>query len=914
MLETKNPAGETGQKRFHAPNSTNPDRIRKALPYIDAHDRDTWVKVGMAIKSELGDAGFDLWDDWSRSADNYNSKDARDVWRSIDPHGGIGIGTLFHLARRGGWVDEERQREQAEAADKAQKLFDKASQASSSHPYLVRKGVVLRSHTLREIDAGEAKAILGYLPKAGDEALSGRLLVVPIQRDGRLCSLELIDEAGRKTALRGRGTRSGGYWATDPLPEGDGAGLTLLIGEGVATVLSASLAIEQAFGCAALSNTNLMPVAQAMRCRYPKADLVILADLEKATGKPDRHAIEAARAVGARLAIPTFRQRAPEQKDFNDLHQAEGHEAVARCIKKATDPAPIPFLDAADRPCFAVLDDPTEWNGRKLRAGVYYCGISEKRDAPPTPYEIWICSPLHIEAITFDEHGGNFGRLLRFKNSLGQWREWAMPMELLRGSGEELRGELLAMGVELELGKARSYLPAYLQSRVPDRKMRCASRVGWVDRAFVLPDAAIGPGAEEIVFQSGERSYAEFAVAGTLADWQASIARKASANPLLMLALSAAFAGPLLAPCHAEGGGLHFVGDSSTGKTTLIQAACSVWGGPDYRRSWRATSNGLEGAAALFNDCLLALDEISECHPREVGAIVYALGNGIGKQRASRTGAARVLNRWRCLVLSSGERGIAASMAEGGRRVKAGQTVRLLDVPVARKHGAFDDLHGAATAAAFADGIKTATSKCYGAAGRTFLKELSRDTRDFCALLERCKALPQFDPGTHEGQAKRAAARFALIGLAGELATEYGITGWAEKEAIRAAAEAFRLWQGWHGKGNDERRQIAEAMADFIDRHGDARFSDIKAMPDVPIRDRAGWWRDGTDGREYLFTAPGLREALTGFDFKRALDALQEIGALPAPGATGERARFLRINGRGVKLYPINPAKLTEGL
>ena len=35
----------------------------------------------------------------------------------------------------------------------------------------------------------------------------------------------------------------------------------------------------------------------------------------------------------------------------------------------------------------------------------------------------------------------NFGRLLRFRNTVGRWREWAMPMELLRGSGDELRGE-----------------------------------------------------------------------------------------------------------------------------------------------------------------------------------------------------------------------------------------------------------------------------------------------------------------------------------------------------------------------------------------------------------------------------------------------------------------------------------------
>jgi hypothetical protein len=72
----------------------------------------------------------------------------------------------------------------------------------------------------------------------------------------------------------------------------------------------------------------------------------------------------------------------------------------------------------------------------------------------------------------------------------------------------------------------------------------------------------------------------------------------------------------------------------------------------------------MEGAAALFNDSLLALDEISECDPRDVGAIVYSLGNGRGKQRAQRTGAARSVVRWRCMVISSGERAIATHMQE----------------------------------------------------------------------------------------------------------------------------------------------------------------------------------------------------------------------------------------------------------
>jgi hypothetical protein len=46
---------------------------------------------------------------------------------------------------------------------------------------------------------------------------------------------------------------------------------------------------------------------------------------------------------------------------------------------------------------------------------------------------------------------------------------------------------------------------------------------------------------------------------------------------------------------------------------------------------------------------------------------------------------------------------------------------------------------------------------------------------------------------------------------------------------------------------------------------------------------RAEWCREDVDERVYLFNNEGLREALTGFDFKRSLDALQEAGAL-GPG------------------------------
>ena len=577
-----------------------------------------------------------------------------------------------------------------------------------------------------------------------------------------------------------------------------------------------------------------------------------------------------------------------------------------------------------DRPKFVVIDDWHEEGATKYRPGVWHFGIKPGRgEAPPTLTQQWICSPLYLDAVTTDAHGGNYGRLLRIKSTLGKWTTWAMPMNMLRGDCSDLRGELLGMGVEID-PFARNLLAVYLQDRAPKRRIQCALQTGWAStdyKAFVLPDTVIGPQSASVAYQSGERGSEEYTLSGTLERWQAGTAALAVGNPLLVLALSAAFAGPVLARCNAESGGIHLIGDSSTGKTTAVESACSVWGGPNFKRSWRTTSNGLEGAAALFNDSLLALDEISECDPRQVGEVVYMLGNGRGKQRAGRTGSARAVARWRSSVISTGERSIATTMTEGGHRVKAGQSVRLLDVPAKRTYGAWDNLHRYATGTAFSDALKIEAATHYGHGGRAFLEKLTRDHDDsFSAALDTIKGRDEFQAPGGEGQAKRAAGRFAVLALAGELATSYGITGWETGEAIKAAAVGFAAWlslRGGIGQGNAERGQIAERIISFIERHGDSRFTDAASDDEqraMMVRDRAGYWRAAGDGRVYLFTADGLREALKGFDFNRALDALQEIGAIETPGADGKRAKFIRINGRGMKLYAVNPSNIEGGV
>ncbi|MCB9968698.1 MAG: DUF927 domain-containing protein, partial [Geminicoccaceae bacterium] len=394
--------------------------------------------------------------------------------------------------------------------------------------------------------------------------------------------------------------------------------------------------------------------------------------------------------------------------------------------------APFAFPPEKSRPCWGVYDEPVTDGGKRHRPGVYRHSMSkETKDTPPAPINTWISGPVHLEALTRNGEGQDFGVLLRFIDREGNKRLWAMPYELLCADGADLRRELLSMGLAIS-PQHRAKLGEYLQHKTPKKRMLCTSRTGWAGSgAFVLPDGVIGPDAGGVVFQDGGRIGRVHGVAGTVESWRNSVARLAIGNPLMQFGMSAPFAAPLMDLTHTEGGGFNFVGSSSSGKTTILEAARSTFGGPDFKRSWRATSNGVEGVAEQHNDLILCMDEMSEVDPREAGAIAYMLTNGVGKSRATRTGASRPPKRWRTLVFSTGEQSLEATMLAGRMAPKAGQSVRLLDLRVdGRKYGCFDELHGWASGRALSDAIKRAAKENYGATGRAFLEKLTRDDRD----------------------------------------------------------------------------------------------------------------------------------------------------------------------------------------
>lgn len=201
----------------------------------------------------------------------------------------------------------------AEAAVKAKRILTNI-RSCDAHAYLDRKGVMP----------------CPGLKKGND----GRLVVPVLGLDGQAVSLQFITDEGDKHFLTG-GRIRGGYFAIK------GAAGPLYIAEGLATGLSIREATGQTVLCA-FNAGNLEHVAAHARQKYPDRELVLCADDDHATdGNPGvSKATAAALAVGASLAVPSFREPAG-RTDFNDLHQAEGLDVVRAQLAGPSKPVAV---------------------------------------------------------------------------------------------------------------------------------------------------------------------------------------------------------------------------------------------------------------------------------------------------------------------------------------------------------------------------------------------------------------------------------------------------------------------------------------------------------------------------------------------------------------------------------------------
>lgn len=289
---------------------TSIETIEHALNFIPADDRDTWIKCGMAIKAELGDAGLDTWDRWSASSDSYRARDAAASWRSFKASGAVSIGTLFHIAKQYGYQfqsnnkpvplspeaiakrDALRNAEASLQIAKRKAASDKATSiwnASPSTPEVSQHGYLKR----KCIQPHGTKIYHGNLKIKG--MACHKELMIPMMIKGKVSSLQFINHDGEKRFFPGGG--KGGFLIGKIV-----VGKPICIAEGFATGAS----IHEATGypvVVAFDAGNLSKIANALRTKQPDAVIILCADDDEA-GRS--YASKAARAIGGVVALPDF--------------------------------------------------------------------------------------------------------------------------------------------------------------------------------------------------------------------------------------------------------------------------------------------------------------------------------------------------------------------------------------------------------------------------------------------------------------------------------------------------------------------------------------------------------------------------------------------------------------------------------
>src|SRR5262245_57273210 len=217
---------------------------------------------------------------------------------------------------------------------------------------------------------------------------------------------------------------------------------------------------------------------------------------------------------------------------------------------------------------------------------------------------------------------------------------------------------------------ARKALVQFLYFK-PRREIIRMPRVGWAEVGlhwiFARPDEVITPPGMP---QAGHVTYVLDAaaiqhglhVAGTTAEWADEIATPLRGNSNTALAFATFFAAPLLRWASEPGGGNHFYGKSSIGKTMASAFGQSIYGWPHELAddtvgvTWAGSEAGFDAFALARSDIGLALDEITRAKRNTAEQVVYTLASGVKGPRATSSGGLRETAHANVLVLSTGER------------------------------------------------------------------------------------------------------------------------------------------------------------------------------------------------------------------------------------------------------------------
>ncbi len=739
----------------------------------------------------------------------------------------------------------------------------------------------------------------------------------PVLPDGALL-LSLIDDSGTVTAaqtitpkgekrLLGGSAKKGAYHAVNA-PEQPA---TVILAEGLATALSIHLMRPDALVVIAIDAGNLLPVAQVMRQQYPQAQIIIAADNDHPTDdQPNTGkdaAEKAATAVAGWVSLPPTDYKA----DWNDYHAHNGLEAATAAFSDSTyQPqgervgAQLKAIDGGK--ITAMGSDPLKPRVESRKDGVFWVLPKvDKESGEIINNESWLCSWLSVVGIGRDDKDQYL--ILRWR-AVGANTDTTQAIPLADIGEREGWRTLKNGGVNVTTKSSlRAILADWLQRSATHEIWRIAHATGWQCGAYIMPDGEIiGKPDVPVLFSGRSSAAAGYTIKGTGESWRNHVARLVDGNYAMMTGIAAALAAPLIGLSGADGFGIHFYEQSSAGKTTTANVASSLYGDPDLLRlTWYGTALGLTNEAAAHNDGLMPLDEVGQgADPVSVSQSAYALFNGVGKLQGAKEGGNRDLKRWRTVAISTGEMDLETFISLTGRRTKAGQLVRLLNIPLSKAIR----FHEYSNGKQHADALKDAYQNHHGAAGREWVKWLTDHQQQAIDAVRAAEMRwRSLIPADYGEQVHRVGARFAILEAALLLST--AITGWDTQKCRDAIQHSYNAWLREFGTGNKEHQQIIEQCEAFLNAYGLSRFAPLPYDPtSLPIRDLAGYRDRGKHDEApmifYTFPSAFEGEIAKGFNAKQFAEILRSAGMLTPPNSgRGYQRKSPRIDGRQINVY-----------
>jgi uncharacterized protein (DUF927 family) len=251
---------------------------------------------------------------------------------------------------------------------------------------------------------------------------------------------------------------------------------------------------------------------------------------------------------------------------------------------------------------------------------------------------------------------------------------------------------------------------------------------------------------------------------GTLRGWVDIMNRLEQGNYMIpQIAVAASFVPPLQKLLQIPNFILDIFGNTSSGKSTTLKLAASVYGRPfdpdSLIHQWMNTKLAVEQIAGMCSELPIYLDDAQHCSDDLKRTVIYMIANGKGKGRSSGRRGIQETMSWQTIALSTSEEPLYQSSPHEGVRG------RLL--PVGGIVPPFPP-----NSSAVVQSLEKAISQNHGFAGETFIRHLNGwKDKDWLKWQNRYTLLrSELTLNSSSDIVARVSGYIAAIGVASEIA------------------------------------------------------------------------------------------------------------------------------------------------